>query len=489
MKKLSILERYESNRKELFEQKKIKQLIYSKKVLFHTKGKAFTLEDVNKYKDKTKKAFYQNEISSIAKIMNKNISIFHTATINPIFNLDDNDNTFEKVDDKLKIQYEHFKKFHRDRKQYKLKNEDGTYSRLDYKFIRIYELSDKINLHSHRIDILNSNKDIEHYLKGIIHARKNNQIGRVELAVKMPTFRYIKKLFKNGFYIRVRNKYIQLNLIKKHGVYTIENVNDEGKGNFIYFKILNDTKKDTQKNITKYVYSYLLKSKSQDEVSKDESICSMLKIRQQQFSKDFFETARYGIRKDILYRASNSLYSKIKRKNPDVHLTPSNEDMKAFIYYTTTLIKKRKVFKFDNYIFYTKSQRLTKNTRWIEILDTKKYAVETYENVFSDYYINIDKAFVNGVSSKEDSVKLLNDFIREAYYYHGLENCEDIEEYDKDFFKNKPYVSDLITDDWFEHQTELEQEEKNERMEYIENLIDTLYSDPSSPEIEIYEDF
>ena len=55
---LSILEKYESNRKEIFKQKKLKQLMYSKKVLFYTKDKAFSLEDVNRYKEKTKGAFY-----------------------------------------------------------------------------------------------------------------------------------------------------------------------------------------------------------------------------------------------------------------------------------------------------------------------------------------------------------------------------------------------------------------------------------------------
>ncbi len=110
-----IIDKYIQEAQILYEQKELKKRLFAQKVLFTRKdnSRAFSLEDVNTYKEKTKSAMVQNEIRSIAKVMEKKIVIFQTRTINPVLNVPLLNTTIEKIDADIKKQYEHFKRFHR----------------------------------------------------------------------------------------------------------------------------------------------------------------------------------------------------------------------------------------------------------------------------------------------------------------------------------------------------------------------------------------
>lgn len=68
-----IIDKYIQEAQILYEQKELKKRLFAQKVLFTRKdnSRAFSLEDVNNYKEKTKSALVQNEIRSIAKVMEK----------------------------------------------------------------------------------------------------------------------------------------------------------------------------------------------------------------------------------------------------------------------------------------------------------------------------------------------------------------------------------------------------------------------------------
>lgn len=364
---MNILNAYLEDLSKLHKEKQQREDNYAKKIIFspvHT-GRKFSLSDVNTYKAKIQPRLNQNEISSVTKVMDSKVVIFNTATISPILNIPDDVQTFKEIDSVIKCQYQQFKKFHRAKMQFKFNN-----SKLSHKFIRVYELTSKLNLHSHCVDMLNSKKDIEHYLKALIHRRKNHSIGRVELAIELTTFNFIKKLFDEGFTIRVKNKYIKLNIVKKFGHYIISDFSNDGKGNFIYFKILK--KIDNMKSINKYVFRYLLKTKNP--TSKERLVFSKLKIRAQQFSKNFFDC---NVRKDILYRTSHKLYAMVKRNHKEIFLNPNKEQMNRFIFYTSKLFNKDNLVQYGSLVLYKKNNK--SNTLLKEILNTQKYQTELYK--------------------------------------------------------------------------------------------------------------
>ena len=472
-----IIDKYIEEAQSLYEQKELKKRLFAQKVLFTRKdnSRAFSLEDVNTYKEKTKSALVQNEIRSIAKVMEKKIVIFQTRTINPMLNVPLLDTTLEKIDADIKKQYEHFKRFHRHMKQFKYEDR-----KLNYKFVRMYELTKSLNIHSHCLDILDDALDLEHYLKSIVHARKNHDIGRIELAVNVPTFRHIEKLFKKGFVVRVNNQYITLKLHRRFGFYVISDFVTRQKGNFIYIRVLQENQNDS-KAITKYAFKYLLKTTKK--TSKEQAIFSKLKIRQQQFSKDFFSC---GIRKDILYRTSSKIYTMVKRKREGIFLKPTLEDLKGCIFYTSHLFKKKVVFQLENYVFYRKSKRA--NEKWIELLDTQKYAIEVYEDRFSDASLYADKEDVNGYSSLRDWVKKANDVIR-ALFYSDIEYRTDKKEFQKWFESEKPYLSSLITIEEIQYENQKAREEYLNYIDKMEQKIADYYERGCPYTIELCSDF
>lgn len=126
------------------------------------------------------------------------------------------------------------------------------------------------------------------------------------------------------------------------------------------------------KSINKYVFRYLLKTKNSS--SKERLVFSKLKIRAQQFSKNFFNC---NIRKDILYRTSQKLYAMVKRNHKEIFLNPSKEQMNRFIFYTSKLFNKNTLMKIDSLVLYKKDNK--SNTLLKEILNTQKYQIELYK--------------------------------------------------------------------------------------------------------------
>lgn len=87
-----ILNKYIEHNKTIYENKKLKQFEYSKRVLFTTKnGREYSLFDANQYKLKTKASIYENEISSILRVLYNNVAIFRTSTTNSKYNIKSSD--------------------------------------------------------------------------------------------------------------------------------------------------------------------------------------------------------------------------------------------------------------------------------------------------------------------------------------------------------------------------------------------------------------
>ena len=63
----------------------------------------------------------------------------------------------------LKIQYKQLKDYHQFKNQFKIKDK-----RLKNQGVKIYDLTDALNLHTHSIDILKSKENLEHYIKSVI---------------------------------------------------------------------------------------------------------------------------------------------------------------------------------------------------------------------------------------------------------------------------------------------------------------------------------
>ncbi len=100
------------------------------------------------------------------------------------------------------FQYKQLKDYHQFKNQFKIKDK-----RLKNQGVKIYDLTEALNLHTHSIDILKSKENLEHYIKSVIYAKKKFDMGRIELCITKYTLKHIKNLFKD-FKIRVKNRYI-----------------------------------------------------------------------------------------------------------------------------------------------------------------------------------------------------------------------------------------------------------------------------------------
>lgn len=58
--------------------------------------------------------------------------------------------------------------------------------------MRIYELTEALNIHLNSIDILQSKKHLEHYLKSVIFSKMKNSIGKTELIITEYTLKHLK---------------------------------------------------------------------------------------------------------------------------------------------------------------------------------------------------------------------------------------------------------------------------------------------------------
>ena len=379
------IENYIKNAEKMYYDKKIKQSENAKTIILKSKSKTFILENINNHNEKIKPALIENEINSIYRTLDKKIAIFKTTTLNPNYNLSNEQSNPKEIDKQLKIQYKQLKDYHQFKNQFKVADK-----RLKNQGVKIYDLTEALNLHTHSIDILKSKEDLEHYIKSVIYAKKKYDIGRIELCITKYALKHIKKLFKN-FQIRVNNRYLTLNLKCEKGIYIIEEQGKIEEGNYIYFKLL-DNKKNSKKNMIKYFYKNILQERYTKTPTEEHFIFSKLGIRVKQFTKDFFNRK---VQKHILYRTNNKLFFMIKRNNEDIQLSPTTKDLKSFLFYTASLFRKDTLFLFDKqFVFYSKNKN--PSTKWVQIVDLKTYEKEGYE----EYGNNNDIQIIKGKDKK-----------------------------------------------------------------------------------------
>lgn len=448
------IKNYIKNAEELYYDKKLKQLEYGKTIIFKSKNRTFTLEDSNNYNEKIKPALIENEINSIYRSLDKKIAIFKTTTINSNYNLS-NEQSDKEVDKQLKIQYKQLKNYHQFKNQFKVGNK-----RLKNQGVKIYDLTEALNLHTHSIDILKSKEDLEHYIKSVIYAKKKYDIGRIELCITKYALKHIKKLFKN-FQIRVNNRYLTLNLKCEKGIYIIEEQGKIEEGNYIYFKLL-DNKKNSKKNMIRYFYKNILQERYNKTPTEEHFIFSKLGIRVKQFTKDFFNRK---VQKHILYRTNNKLFFMIKRNNEDIQLSPTTKDLKSFLFYTASLFRKSILFLFDKqFVFYSKNKN--PSTKWVQIVDLKTYEKEGYEECLNNNDIQITKIKDNNLLYFYQELEVKNIFIKGKF----------IDEFEKKEFFEKDKISQV----WKEYLMVLYYEKSKINIhKYFEELICDYYDEPS----------
>ena len=455
---------YIKNAEKIYYDKKIKQLEYGKTIIFKSKNRTYTLEDSNNYNEKIKPALIENEINSVYRSLDKKIAIFKTTTLNPNYNIS-TEQSNKEIDKQLKIQYKQLKDYHQFKNQFKIKDK-----RLKNQGVKIYDLTEALNLHTHSIDILKSKEDLEHYIKSVIYAKKKFDIGRIELCITKYALKHIEKLFKD-FKIRVKNRYITLNLKRlKKGIYIIEEQGKIEEGSYIYFKLL-DKNKDSKKNLIRYFYKDILSERYDKTPTKEHLIFSKLGIRIKQFTKDFFNRK---VQKHILYRTNNKLFFMIKRNNEDIQLSPTTKDLKSFLFYTASLFRKSILFKFDKqFVFYSKDNN--PSTKWVQIVDLKTYEKEGYEEYFNNSDIQIIKGKDKNLLYFYKELEVKRIFIKGSF----------IEEFEKKEFFDKDRISEI----WKEYLMMLYYERSKINIhKYFEELICDYYDEPSY-KVAIYQHF
>jgi len=445
---------YINEAEDVYFAKKLKQADYAKNIVLTSKNRKYTLEEVNSYKDKIKSAIINNEINSIHRVLDKKIVIFPTRTILPKYNIPKNVTTVKEVDRHIKFQYEQLKNYHHHINQFKMQG-----NRLNKQYVRLFDLSDELNLHSHNIDILNSKMDLEHYIKSLVLAKKKCDIGRVELIITEYSLKHIKRLF-NDFKIRVNNKYKKLTLKQVEKEYYIKGTGCKDKEG-VYFKLLTK-QKNSKLNLIRYFYKNILKERYMQEPTKEHSVFSKLGIRIKQFSKDFFNCK---IQKHILYRTNNKLLSMVRNKVKDIQLSPSVKDLKNFLFYTASLFRKSilrsEEYESERLIYYVKDNKPT--TQWIHVVNLKTYEKEGFEESFGS----------NGdLYRQEVSMVKLDKNIK--YFYRELEvkNIQLKSRFLKQYQKKEFFIKKLISDIWIGYLKYLHYEIRKIRFDkYMEELI------------------
>lgn len=458
------IENYIKNAEKIYYDKKIKQSENAKTIILKSKSKTCTLENINNHNEKIKPALIENEINSIYRTLDKKIAIFKTTTLNPNYNLS-TEQSNKEIDKQLKIQYKQLKDYHQFKNQFKIKDK-----RLKNQGVKIYDLTDALNLHTHSIDILKSKENLEHYIKSVIYAKKKFDIGRIELCITKYTLKHIKKLFCKNFQIRVNNRYVTLNLRCEKGAYIIEEQGKIEEGNYIYFKLL-DNKKNSKKNMSRYFYKNILQERYTKTPTEEHTIFSKLGIRIKQFTNDFFNRK---VQKHILYKTNNKLFFMIKRSNEDIQLSPTPKDLKSFLFYTASLFRKSILFLFDKqFVFYSKHTNPT--TKWIQIVDLKTYEKECYE----EYGNNSD---IQVIRVKDKNL---------LYFYQELEvkNIFIKSKFIKEFEKKEYFCEDKISEVWKEYLMMLYYERSKINIhKYMEELISDCY-EIKDYKIDIYRHF
>lgn len=380
-------------------------------------SKRFTLYDLEQLKKKTRKSVIQNEISSISKLMSDKIICFTTNTINSNINVDVNfpknvdvNSQYNHLENKLFKQYNEFKKFNNTLRTYSYTNTDNKKERIDYKTLRVFELTKKFNLHQHRIDLLNNFTDFTEYLKSIIYKRNSTNIGRTEIRVDVSI---LNQVLNTEIIIRVNNKNEKLEYVKtydektKRDFYIVKN-SIKNNGNYIYLKPVIDLANDKE-HLTKYLFKYLLKASNEDSI--ENIVFSKIGIRQKQYSHKFF----CDLEKTKLEKISTIIYREAKRKN--FLLEDKELDINTILYDTSRMIINEDLKIEDKTIY-------IKHNNEYKILSTMlSYDKVEYEGFYGEYKRLEDKKYINDTLTINEEIT--------------LENKQKLEKYENLYYREK----------------------------------------------------
>jgi hypothetical protein len=463
-----ILEDYKSDAEELYYEKKEKELGYTKNIVFTSKERTYTLEEVKIFERLVKPRRINSEVASVHRdiVDNHKIAIFHTKMIDSQFNIPQNVSSFEEIDSCLKWQYEELYKYH---------NHINVSIRFKKQSVRFFDCTEKLNLHTHTIDVLKSCNDLESYIKSIIYAKFKCH-GRTELIVTEHRLKHIKKIF-NDFKIKVNHKFKSLSLKQKGKEFYIGGLPHK-RGNCIYFKVLKKQKNAKLKMI-RYFYKNVLHERYTQKPTKEHSIFSKLGIRIQQFSKKYFDT---NVQKHVLYRTSNKLFSIIKNGSKKIDLNPTAKDKKSFLYYTASLFKKHilrlEVCESFRLILFVKNNRPT--TKWIEVLNLKTYEKETFEEsvIKNESYVQENKLIYFDSSS-------LNQLFKELRVRGIQSKSKFINFYQQKEFYIRKYISDV----WVKYLEYIHYETKGMNLDRYMSLLIDNHNENRSYKIANYELF
>lgn len=389
----------------------------SNKALFTHKemGTYFTLSNLIHGKELVRNAVLQNEINSINLLTKNNITIFKTTTLNPNMNVTFNKNSFEE---ELKKQHKTFSKF------FNAIYFNNKKKELKYKSIRVYELSEKFNLHNHKIDFLENIEQFNDYITSIILARRKFEVGRVEIVFNEEHFARVREMFKNGeVKIRVDNKYITLRLYKNHynkkgDTYFISNTNKD-KSNNIYIRTVKD-KLNNKEHMTKYLFKYLLKTYSREKEHIDNIIFQQFKIRRKTYSQKFF-----GFNMEILEKINMRLFTYFKQKenhqatNLDIlKVEDLNEllDNKNNLYFTISkMITERKFYyeeEIDHLLYVVHKEK------YEEFIDfNSKYE---FEQFFDQFLFDAEVLLNRNHKNEEERLKAFCNFYNNLYLHYNI---------------------------------------------------------------------
>lgn len=276
-------------------------------------------------------------------------------------------------------------------------------------------------------------------------------------------------LFCKNFQIRVKNRYITLNLRCEKGIYIIEEKGKIEDGNYIYFKLL-DNKKNSKKHMLRYFYKNILQERYTKTPTEEHTIFSKLGIRIKQFTNDFFNRK---VQKHILYRTNNKLFFMIRSKKEDIQLFPTSKDLKSFLFYTASLFRKSILFLFDKqFVFYSKDTKPT--TKWVQIVDLKSYEKECYEECFNNSDLQITRVNDKTLLYFYQELEVKNIFIKSKFV--------------EEFEKKEYFLKDKISRVWKDYLMMMYERSKINLYEYMEEMISDYYDEPSY-EIAIYRHF
>gem|GEM_PF-7081562 len=465
-------------------------------------SKRFTLYDLEQLKKKTRKSVIQNEISSISKLMSDKIICFTTNTINSNMNVDINfpknvdvNSQYNHLENKLFEQYNEFKKFNNTLRTYSYTNADNKKERIDYKTLRVFELTKKFNLHQHRIDLINNFTDFTEYLKSIIYKRNSTNIGRTEIRIDEEI---LNQVLNAEIIIRVNNKNEKLEYVKtfdkktKRDFYIIKNT-IKNNGNFIYLKPVVDIKNDKE-HLTKYLFKYLLKASNEDSI--ENIVFSKIGIRQKQYSHKFF----CDLEKTKLEKISTIIYREAKRKN--FLLEDKELNINTILYDTSRMIINEDLKIEDKTIY-------IKHNNEYKILTTMlSYDKVEYEGFYGEYKRLEDKKYFNDTLTIDEEKTLKNKqemeyyeelFVKEKMFDELIKFNEIITnknvfqlEFRNDYENIMKYKYDFKLTDISDIELQLKSEKdisKIVKNEKIEELISSYYERGKSYLIEQYQNF